>query len=96
MPMQNVQKDDEPPLDFPSLDEPRYAKGREDCKRTRLQDELFTHPQVIFAVNQLVAACGQLSSSVQKPFLVLCDAGMGVSRFQLHTFNLLVTDYYGK
>lgn len=68
----------EEPLEFPSLDEPRYVRDRDSCKMTQLQDELFTHPQVTSAVNQLVAACGQLSASVQKPFLVLCDAGMGV------------------
>ncbi|KAK7689556.1 hypothetical protein QCA50_007348 [Cerrena zonata] len=75
MPIPNTIKEE--PLDFPSLDEPRYVKDRDGCKRTQLQDEIFSNPQVISAVNKLVAACGQLSISVQKPFLVLCDAGMG-------------------
>lgn len=77
VPVPDTAKEQEP-LDFPSLDEPKYVKDRDGCKRTKLQDELATNPQIISAVNQLVAACGQLSTSVQKPFLVLCDAGMGV------------------
>ncbi|KIP03318.1 hypothetical protein PHLGIDRAFT_94938, partial [Phlebiopsis gigantea 11061_1 CR5-6] len=35
------------------------------------------HPEVIKAINKIVAACGQLSAAVQKPFLTVCDAAMG-------------------
>ncbi|CAL1710667.1 unnamed protein product [Somion occarium] len=64
-------------LDFPSLDEPRYVAEKKDPNRRKLDEDHFAHPQVIAAINQIVAACGQLSASVQKPFLVLCDAAMG-------------------
>lgn len=49
-------------------------------------EDLTTHPEVIKAVNKIVAACGQLSAAVQKPFLTVCDAAMGVSRlfYPLH------------
>ncbi|KAH7909090.1 S-adenosyl-L-methionine-dependent methyltransferase, partial [Hygrophoropsis aurantiaca] len=38
---------------------------------------LAAHPQAAAAASRIVAACGQLATIVQKPFLVLCDASMG-------------------
>ncbi|KAI0079225.1 hypothetical protein K474DRAFT_713866 [Panus rudis PR-1116 ss-1] len=72
----------EQPLDFPSLDEPRYVskidehEGKSKARRI-LEEDLFTQPEVISALNRIVSACGQLAANVQKPFLVLCDAAMG-------------------
>ncbi|KAJ3819191.1 hypothetical protein F5880DRAFT_1137749 [Lentinula raphanica] len=58
-----------PTLDFPSLDLPFDAGSP--------SETLLSHPVVISAVNRLVAAAGQMSATVQIPFLTLCDAGMG-------------------
>ncbi|KAH9942675.1 hypothetical protein B0H21DRAFT_520593 [Amylocystis lapponica] len=44
--------------------------------RTRAE-ALTSHPVVIAATNRIVAACGQMTASVQRPFLTLCDAAMG-------------------
>lgn len=58
-------------LDFPSLDAP--------CNPTSLSEMLTHHPDVLSAVNRIIAACGQMSATVQTPFLTLCDAIMGVN-----------------
>ena len=52
---------------------PRQKEWKRKC------EDLTSHPEVIAAVTRIVAACGQMSASVQKPFLTLCDAAMGVS-----------------
>ena len=54
-------------------DEARERARREAAER------LSASPAVLAAVNRLVAACGQMSASVQRPFLTVCDAAMGVS-----------------
>jgi hypothetical protein len=59
------------PLDFPSLDAP--------CNQTSLSEALTTHPVVLLAISRIIAAAGQISATVQTPFLTLCDATMGVS-----------------
>ncbi|KAJ3902242.1 O-methyltransferase [Lentinula edodes] len=56
-------------LDFPSLDLPFDPNSP--------SENLTSHPVVISAVNRIVAAAGQMSATVQIPFLTLCDAGMG-------------------
>lgn len=57
--------------------------GRESDARERARQEaeerLSASPAVLAAVSRLVAACGQMSASVQRPFLTVCDAAMGVS-----------------
>ncbi|KAJ3999098.1 hypothetical protein F5050DRAFT_1565815 [Lentinula boryana] len=55
--------------DFPSLDLPFDPNSP--------SETLTSHPMVISAVNRIVAAAGQMSATVQIPFLTLCDAGMG-------------------
>ncbi|KXN80702.1 Sterigmatocystin 8-O-methyltransferase [Leucoagaricus sp. SymC.cos] len=57
------------PLDFPSLDAPYDP--------TSLSETLTQHPDAITAINYIVAACGQMTATVQTPFLTLCDAVMG-------------------
>lgn len=54
-------------------------------ERTRREaaERLSARPQVLAAVSKLVAACGQMCASVQRPFLTVCDAAMGVS---VHAF----------
>ncbi|KIK97901.1 hypothetical protein PAXRUDRAFT_9890 [Paxillus rubicundulus Ve08.2h10] len=44
---------------------------------TSLSEQLAAHPDACLAASRIVAACGQLSSIVHKPFLSLCDALMG-------------------
>ncbi|PPQ86971.1 hypothetical protein CVT25_009763 [Psilocybe cyanescens] len=56
-------------LDFPSLDAP--------CNPVSLAEALTSHPTVLAATCRIVAAAGQLSATVQTPFLTLCDATMG-------------------
>lgn len=57
-------------IDFPSLDAVHDASS--------LSEELTSHPEVASAITRIVAACGQMAATVQKPFLTLCDASMGV------------------
>ncbi|CCM07183.1 uncharacterized protein FIBRA_09524 [Fibroporia radiculosa] len=42
-----------------------------------LAEALTSHPVVLAAGQRLIAACGQLCASVQRPFLTICDASMG-------------------
>lgn len=58
------------PLDFPSLDEPYDPLSPAEA--------LLSHPTVVHATKLLVSATGQLAASVQRPFLTICDATMGV------------------
>ena len=58
-------------VDFPSLDAP-FESGS-------LAETLTSNPVVTTAINRIVAAAGQLSATVQIPFLTICDASMGVS-----------------
>ncbi|GJE93999.1 hypothetical protein PsYK624_101670 [Phanerochaete sordida] len=57
----------------PTMQDPglRQREWRKKC------EDLTAHPEVIKAVNRIVAACGQMSAMVQKPFLTVCDAAMG-------------------
>jgi hypothetical protein len=59
------------PLDFPSLDAP--------YDQTSLSEALTTHPVVLLAISRIIAAAGQMSATLQTPFLSICDATMGVS-----------------
>ncbi|KAH8096884.1 hypothetical protein BXZ70DRAFT_865118, partial [Cristinia sonorae] len=68
-------------LDWPDLDQP-FAHRRDTTNsppksKAEKEEELTTNIDVIKAVNQIVAACAQLSAAVQRPFLTLCDAAMG-------------------
>lgn len=57
-------------LDFPSLDNPYDPNSA--------SETLTTHPTVLAAISRLVAAAGQMTATVQAPFLTICDAVMGV------------------
>ncbi|KAF8154769.1 hypothetical protein B0H34DRAFT_783839 [Crassisporium funariophilum] len=56
-------------LDFPSLDIP--------CDPQSLSEGLTKHPDVLQAISRIIAAAGQMSATVQTPFLTICDAVMG-------------------
>ncbi|KAF9043854.1 S-adenosyl-L-methionine-dependent methyltransferase, partial [Hymenopellis radicata] len=55
-------------LDFPSLDAPYEAQSPAEM--------LMSHPMVSSAINRIVAAAGQMTMTVQMPFLSLSDAAM--------------------
>lgn len=59
------------PLDFPPLDEPYDPLSPAEA--------LLSHPTVVRATKLIVSATGQLAAVVQRPFLTICDATMGVS-----------------
>ena len=59
------------PLDFPSLDEQYNPHSPAEA--------LLSHPTVVHATKLIVSATGQLAAVVQRPFLTICDATMGVS-----------------
>ncbi|KZT70696.1 hypothetical protein DAEQUDRAFT_183861 [Daedalea quercina L-15889] len=45
--------------------------------KREVEEQLAASPAVLAAVSKLVAACGQICASVQRPFLTVCDAAMG-------------------
>ncbi|KAL7277477.1 hypothetical protein ACG7TL_008398 [Trametes sanguinea] len=61
------------PLDFPRLDEPYYTSA-EHSAAEELERELENDPAVSFASKQIVAACGQLSAAVNKPWYGLMES----------------------
>ncbi|KAI1792209.1 S-adenosyl-L-methionine-dependent methyltransferase, partial [Ganoderma leucocontextum] len=63
-------------LDFPGLDTAYYPTEGHDPDADAAE-ALASHPDIIAATNRIVAACGQISATVHRPFLTLCDAAMG-------------------
>ncbi|KAI9063980.1 S-adenosyl-L-methionine-dependent methyltransferase [Trametes sanguinea] len=61
------------PLDFPRLDEPYYTSAKHSASE-QLERELENDPAVSFASKQIVAACGQLSAAVNKPWYGLMES----------------------
>ena len=72
-------------LDFPSLDVPYYANTSLATKDQQRGEELRGDPSVFGATNAIVAACGQLTAAVHKPFFSLIEGAQGVS-FRLNVF----------
>ena len=64
-------------LDFPPLDKPYYPTEVH-APDIDAAESLASHPDVIAASGRIVAACGQISATIHRPFLTLCDAAMGV------------------
>lgn len=62
-----------PFVDYPSPDLPLVSNS--------LGEQLALHPDAAAAASRIVAACGQMSHIVHKPFLSLCDAIMSVCTF---------------
>ena len=75
-------------LDFPPLDAAYYPTEGHDPD-VDAAEALASHPDVIAATNRMVAACGQISATVHRPFLTLCDAAMGVSSASASGFREL-------
>ncbi|KAI0644810.1 S-adenosyl-L-methionine-dependent methyltransferase [Trametes meyenii] len=55
-------------LDFPHLDEPYYANADFRSEAELLVQKLYDDPAVSIASMQIVAACGQLGATVNKPW----------------------------
>ena len=70
------------PLDFPSLDESYDPLSPAEA--------LLSHPTVVHATKLIVSATGQLAAMVQRPFLTICDATMGVS-YHIYPMSLGIT-----
>ena len=68
------------PLDFPSMDVPRYAKAPRSAYE-EATDELNAEPSVVFAIRRIKAACGQLTATVDRPWDALMDAVRAVCSF---------------
>ncbi|KAI0666975.1 S-adenosyl-L-methionine-dependent methyltransferase [Trametes maxima] len=56
------------PLDFPDLDDPYYASADSHSEAEQLIQELYDDPSVSMASMQIVAACGQLCATVNRPW----------------------------
>lgn len=64
-------------LDYPSLDVPFYST-RTNTPEVEKSEELRTEPTVFGAANKIVAACGQITATVHKPFFSLVECVNGV------------------
>ena len=65
------------PLDYPSLDVPYYS-SRPNAPEVEKSEELRTEATVFGAANRIVAACGQITATVHKPFFSLVDCIIAV------------------
>ena len=76
--MERVYRERAPGLDFPSLDDPYYTTGPHSHEE-ELVENLRGEPVVAAACKSIVAACGQLNASVNKPWFGLMEEVQGVS-----------------
>ncbi|RPD72283.1 O-methyltransferase [Lentinus tigrinus ALCF2SS1-7] len=60
------------PLDYPSLDVPFYST-RTNPPEVEKSENLRTDPTVFSAANKIVAACGQITATVHRPFFSLVE-----------------------
>ena len=67
-----------PLVDYPSPDSPFVSNS--------VSEQLALHPDAAAAASRIVAACGQMSNIVHKPFSSLCDAIMSVCTFTFMLF----------
>ncbi|KAI0761083.1 S-adenosyl-L-methionine-dependent methyltransferase [Trametes elegans] len=74
-----------PPLEYPSLDVPYYSSQKHSAEIERAE-ELKLDPAVFGAANQIVAACGQLTATVHKPFFQLVEIMNGSNIVALFHF----------
>ena len=66
------ERSQEEPMEFPSLDEPYYHSARH-TPEEELAEALKDDPAVVTASMRVVAACAQLSATVNKPWLALME-----------------------
>ncbi|PIL29530.1 hypothetical protein GSI_08338 [Ganoderma sinense ZZ0214-1] len=60
-------------LEYPSLDEPYYHHAAQHTPEEELAEELKADPAVAAATKRIVAACSQLSTTVNKPWFGLME-----------------------
>lgn len=70
--MERTYQQRSPQLDFPSLDEPYYPRAQH-TPEEELAETLKADPVVAAASKRIVAACGQLSTTVNKPWFGLME-----------------------
>lgn len=75
--IEKVYKSQSPPLEYPSLDVPYYSSQKHSPDVDRAE-ALKLDAAVFSAANQIVAACGQLTATVHKPFFHLVEIMNGV------------------
>ncbi|OSC96294.1 S-adenosyl-L-methionine-dependent methyltransferase [Trametes coccinea BRFM310] len=74
--IEKVYKSQSPPLEYPALDAPYYSSQTHSPEVDKAE-ELKLDPAVFSAANQIVAACGQLTATVHKPFFQLVEVMNG-------------------
>ena len=79
--IERVYRDHSPdnPVEFPSLDEPYYHSVQH-TPEEELAEALKDDPAVVTASMRIVAACTQLSTTVNKPWLGLMEDMLWVRR----------------
>lgn len=70
--MERTYHERSPDLDFPSLDEPYYLTAKH-SPHEELAEVMKADPDVVAASKHIVAACGQLSTTVNKPWFGLME-----------------------
>ena len=75
--MERVYREQPTPVDFPSLDTP-YYKADPHTPEEDLAENLKADHVVAVASQRIVAACGQLSTTVNKPWFGLVEDVHGV------------------
>ncbi|KAI0820083.1 S-adenosyl-L-methionine-dependent methyltransferase [Trametes gibbosa] len=83
--MERVYKSQNPPLDYPALDVPYYVSQTHSAEVDRAE-ALKLEPAVFSAANEIVAACGQLTATVHKPFFNLVEVMNGTNVAALFHF----------
>ncbi|KAI0644766.1 S-adenosyl-L-methionine-dependent methyltransferase [Trametes meyenii] len=78
-------KSQSPPLEYPSLDVPYYVSQAHTPAEDRAE-ELKLTDAVFSAANEIVAACGQLTATVHKPFFQLVETINGANVIALLHF----------
>ena len=70
--MERVYHERSPDLDYPSIDKP-YYKADQHTPEEELAEALTSDPAVAAAAKRIVAACGHLSHTVNKPWFGLME-----------------------
>ncbi|KAI0827532.1 S-adenosyl-L-methionine-dependent methyltransferase [Trametes gibbosa] len=83
--IETVYKSERPPLEYPSLDEPYYI-SEPHTREVDRAEELRLTDAVFAAANEIVAACGQLTAAVHKPFFQLVEIVNGANIVALFHF----------
>ncbi|KAI0820082.1 S-adenosyl-L-methionine-dependent methyltransferase [Trametes gibbosa] len=83
--IEKVYKSQDPPLEYPALDVPYYSSQPHSAAVERAE-ALRLGAAVFSAANEIVAACGQLTATVHKPFFNLVETMNGPNITALFRF----------